>query len=100
MATDGLWDYLPEQEAVDIVASCLPEGRQKEAAERLVRRALELAAEVGFYLSCVGNTHSPPLILCVSIQESGMSLQDLQALPPGRHRRNRHDDTTAVVVYF
>lgn len=46
LATDGLWDYLPEQEAVDIVASCLPNGRQKEAAEMLVLRALELAAEV------------------------------------------------------
>ena len=25
LATDGLWDYLPEQEAVEIVASCLPD---------------------------------------------------------------------------
>lgn len=58
LATDGLWDYLPEQEAVDIVASCLPEGRQKEAAERLVRRALELAAEVGFYLETLILLHS------------------------------------------
>ena len=33
-------------------------------------------------------------------KESGMSIQDLQALPQGRHRRSRHDDTTAVVIYF
>lgn len=28
------------------------------------------------------------------------TLEGLQALPLGRHRRSRHDDTTAIVMYF
>ncbi len=50
---------------------------ETEVAKKLVERALEIAAS-----------------------ESGMSLQDLRQLPPGRSRRSRHDDTTAVVMYF
>lgn len=46
-------------------------------AQRLVERALEIAAE-----------------------ESGMTLSELLSLKPGRSRRGRHDDTTAVVMYF
>ena len=46
-------------------------------AQRLVERALEIAAE-----------------------ESGMSLSQLFQLSPGKSRRGRHDDTTAVVMYF
>ena len=76
----------------------LSAGRKTERGGRKVGSQSSGAGSRGWFLS--GNTHSPPLIHCVSIQESGMSLQDLQALPPGRHRRNRHDDTTAVVVYF
>ena len=100
LATDGLWDYLSDQEAVEIVASCMPTtmdsatphtllSQQKAreytdkakwellAAEKLVNRALEIAAE-----------------------ESGMTLAQMKELPIGRSRRGRHDDTTAVVMYF
>lgn len=108
LATDGLWDYLSDQEAVDIVASCMPSERVEAAAsqsffsfglssrptpastehidkakfellaaERLVNRALEIAAA-----------------------ESGMTLAQLKTLPIGRKRRSTHDDTTVVVMYF
>jgi pyruvate dehydrogenase phosphatase len=78
LGTDGLWDYLKEQEAVDIVFQGM-KNKDSEAvvAERLVTRALEIAAA-----------------------ESGLSLTELKRLPQGKHRRSRHDDTTAVVIYF
>jgi hypothetical protein len=46
-------------------------------AHRLVQRALEIAAA-----------------------ESGLTMAQLKALPIGRARRSRHDDTTAVVMFF
>ena len=47
------------------------------AAEKLVQRALEIAA-----------------------QKDELSLAQLKALPVGKQRRSRHDDTTTVVMYF
>jgi hypothetical protein len=44
---------------------------------RLVQRALEIAAA-----------------------ESGLTMAQLKSLPIGRARRSRHDDTTAVVMFF
>eukprot|EP01031_Cornospumella_fuschlensis_P027005 gene27005-32627_t len=78
LGSDGLWDYLPHTEAVRIVFQSQAAGlTQDQAAQKLVERALEIAAA-----------------------ESGMTIHDLLKLPQGRHRRGRHDDTTAVVMYF
>eukprot|EP01038_Epipyxis_sp_PR26KG_P016323 gene16323-22233_t len=78
LATDGVWDYLSEYEAVNIVGKGMRENISKdEIADRLITRALEIAAE-----------------------ESGMTFEELKALPIGRQRRSRHDDTTAVVMFF
>jgi pyruvate dehydrogenase phosphatase len=78
LATDGLWDYLSHTEAVSIVSHAIAAGwSQEAAAKRLVERALELAAN-----------------------ESDMTMAQLLQLPAGRQRRGRHDDTTAVVMYF
>jgi hypothetical protein len=46
-------------------------------AHRLVQRALEIAAA-----------------------EDGLTMAQLKSLPIGRARRSRHDDTTAVVMFF
>lgn len=78
LGTDGLWDYLPAEEAVQIVKVGIERGEREDAvAMKLVDRALEIAAS-----------------------ECQMTLQELKKIPPGRNRRNRHDDTTAVVLYF
>ena len=77
LATDGLWDFLTDQEVVDVVSQAIIDGVPQSAAERLVNAALVKAS-----------------------QEAGMELQDLLKLPAGRQRRSRHDDTTVVVMYF
>lgn len=78
LGTDGLWDDLSEDEAVEIVFRGIGAGQStKEIAATLVDAALTNAAH-----------------------EAGMSLQELKQLPAGRARRGRHDDTTAVVMVF
>jgi len=77
LASDGLWDFLSDEDAVAVVEGCLRDGNASQAGDRLVQRALEVAAG-----------------------ECGMTIEQLRALPAGSSRRNRHDDTTAVVLYF
>lgn len=78
LGSDGLWDYLSDEEAVQIVHSYMQRDQSSEgAAAKLVERALEIAAG-----------------------ESFLTLEQLLSLPPGRQRRGRHDDTTAVVLYL
>lgn len=78
LASDGLWDYLSDQQAVDAVRVCLASGVPRDlVAAVLVDMALGVAAA-----------------------ESRMSLEQLKALPVGRDRRRRHDDTTAVVLFL
>ena len=77
LATDGLWDFLSDQEAIDVVSQAVADGVPQAAAERLVNAALTQAAN-----------------------EAGMELPDLLKLPPGRQRRTKHDDTTVIVMYF
>ena len=74
LATDGLWDFLTNEEAVRAVDSCKDKSL---AADLLVNMALSKAAE-----------------------EFGMDIADLKLLPPGKHRRAAHDDTTVIVIYF
>jgi pyruvate dehydrogenase phosphatase len=77
MATDGLWDFISDEEAVKIVGKCIQQGQGDKSAEVLVSRALAIAAK-----------------------ECGMTVAELQALPPGVHRRSRHDDTTVSVLFL
>lgn len=78
LGTDGLWDDLSEDEAVQIVFRGLREKRSPDdIAKILVQRALTNAAK-----------------------ESGLTFDELLQLPIGRARRNRHDDTTAVVLVW
>jgi len=74
LASDGLWDFISDDEAVQIVAQCTD---RSQAADLLVECALRRAAT-----------------------ESKQSYEALLKLPPGRQRRSKHDDTTAVILYF
>ncbi|XP_049383851.1 probable protein phosphatase 2C 78 [Solanum stenotomum] len=71
-ASDGLWDQLSDDEAVDIVLKNPRSG----IAKRLVRAALEGAAE-----------------------KKEMRYEDIKRLEKGE-RRHVHDDITVIVIYL
>ncbi|KAL2323992.1 hypothetical protein Fmac_023050 [Flemingia macrophylla] len=71
-ASDGLWEHLSNQEAVDIVQNSPRSG----SARRLVKAALQVAAK-----------------------KREMRYSDLKKIDRGV-RRHFHDDTTVVVVYL
>ncbi len=78
LGSDGLWDYLSDEEAVQLVHQAKAKNQTcEQIAATLVERALAIAAN-----------------------ESFMTLEQLYTLPPGRQRRGRHDDTTAIVLFF
>lgn len=72
VASDGLFDYISNQEAVDIVAS----SPKKDVARKLIRAAIQRAAD----------RHEIPY-------------QDLLRMSSGQ-RREYHDDMTVVVFFF
>ncbi|XP_057471496.1 probable protein phosphatase 2C 38 [Actinidia eriantha] len=71
-ASDGLWEHLSNQEAVDIVNNCPRSG----IARRLVKAALQVAAK-----------------------KREMRYSDLKKIDRGV-RRHFHDDITVVVVFL
>ena len=75
LASDGLWDFISPQEAVEFVANHHHQN-PNDVSAMLVERVLQVAAA-----------------------ESRLTVEQLKALPLGA-RRNRHDDTTVVVLYF
>eukprot|EP01035_Chromulina_nebulosa_P019589 gene19589-25492_t len=74
LATDGVWDFLSDQEVIDIVSEY---NDPIKASEAVVEATLHRAAI-----------------------ENRFTIDQLKSLPPGRKRRTKHDDTTAVVIYF
>eukprot|EP00640_Fibrocapsa_japonica_P001305 CAMPEP_0113943046 /NCGR_PEP_ID=MMETSP1339-20121228/17997_1 /TAXON_ID=94617 /ORGANISM="Fibrocapsa japonica" /LENGTH=381 /DNA_ID=CAMNT_0000947791 /DNA_START=390 /DNA_END=1535 /DNA_ORIENTATION=+ /assembly_acc=CAM_ASM_000762 len=74
LASDGLWDYLDNQEAVAIVAQGIAEG-DEDLGQRLVSAVLQEAAKA-----------------------QGMTVDQLRKVPVGRQRRRLHDDITVVVI--
>ena len=49
LATDGLFDNMPEQEVLDLLAACGPGAQVEELARRLAHRAQELWGDIGRY---------------------------------------------------
>ncbi|KAG4908697.1 hypothetical protein AAZX31_20G229400 [Glycine max] len=72
LASDGLWEQMSNQEAVDIVQSCPRNG----AAKKLVKTAL-----------------------CEAAKKREMRYSDLRKIDRGV-RRHFHDDITVIVLYL
>ncbi|OQS00248.1 phosphatase 2C, partial [Thraustotheca clavata] len=77
LGSDGVWEFLTNQEAVDLVNYYISLGHQDLASQGLVHHVINRAAS-----------------------EAGMTFDEMTALPAGRKRRNRHDDTTVVILFF
>jgi len=77
LATDGLWDMMSSQDAVDIVSAYLlePGANVADAGDALIEEALHRAAK-----------------------NAGMSVAQMKALKAGRSRRSKHDDISVVVI--
>jgi len=77
LATDGLWDMMSSQEAVDIAGKELrkPGGNTVTASEALIEEALLRASK-----------------------NANMTVAQLKALKAGRPRRSKHDDISVIVV--
>ena len=89
VASDGVWDFLSDEEAVAIVGECIRQQPPTSSTVTTKQSIGKVAAEV-----LVEAT------LRRAAQECGMTYEALLSLPPGKQRRSRHDDTTAVVMFF
>lgn len=77
IGSDGVWDFLTNEEAVEAVREQLANGTPDLAGRAIVEKTLQKAAS-----------------------RYAMTYSELLSLPPGSHRRRRHDDTTVVVVFL
>ncbi|KAF4674727.1 hypothetical protein FOL47_008777 [Perkinsus chesapeaki] len=75
LASDGLWDYLPDPDIVSVAVDVFEREGPQAAAEALVSRVIEQAA-----------------------QSAKLSASSVRRMQPGRTRRNIHDDVTVVIV--
>jgi hypothetical protein len=75
VATDGVWDLLTNEEAVRFVAQAIAEGDTMHVSQHLIAHALDTRAK-----------------------DLGLTVEELRALPPGKARRSKHDDMTALVI--
>ena len=75
LTLQGLWDVLTNEEVVHFLAN--DGGDRSTVANRLVHHVLEREAE-----------------------KAGLTVGELMRLPPGRKRRNLHDDITVIVLWL
>ncbi|CAM9687769.1 unnamed protein product, partial [Sphacelaria rigidula] len=94
LATDGVWEQLSNEDAVQCVSSAL---------NPLVGVGASRNAAGGSRAGSGGGATSDALVnsvLARSAQGHGMSVPALRALPRGPRRRMLHDDVCATVVHL
>lgn len=101
LATDGVWEQVSNEEAVQCVSSALnlASGRLGTGLTPLTMRRQPRAGAGG----AGGGMTSDALVntvLARSAQGHGMSVSNLRALPRGPPRRMLHDDVCATVVHL
>jgi pyruvate dehydrogenase phosphatase len=96
LASDGLWDFLSDQEAVEVVARALTESDQEH-------RALAQGGSAGLTIDQRRELAAEALVdatLARAAQVNRTTVGQLKALPAGSERRRKHDDTTVVVLFL
>lgn len=77
LGSDGVWDFLSNEQAVECVREQVVLGDFENAGHALVEKTLQQAAK-----------------------KHGISYEELLELAPGTPRRPVHDDTTVIVLFF
>jgi pyruvate dehydrogenase phosphatase len=103
LATDGLWDFISDQEAVNIVAAhtetaCCNFGTGQSDDGNRKNNVVVVTSGAGVSESAADALVREALLRAA--KESNKTLDELKAIPQGSKRRSVHDDTTAVVIYF
>lgn len=85
MASDGVWDFMTPLEVTTFVAQYIdPSSRDNiDVAELLVEEVLRRAA-----------------LEASEDYQKTITISDLKELSPGRARRSKYDDTTAIVIFL
>lgn len=85
MASDGVWDFMTPLEVTSFVAQYAnPSNRENiDVSEMLVEEVLRRAA-----------------LESSAYYKKDITIKDLKELPPGRSRRSKYDDTTALVIFL
>jgi len=82
LGTDGLWDFMTSQEAIDLAGQVLRGSASGDDAGTPEQACVALRKEV----------------LSRAAARAGLQFDELEMLPQGRERRRRHDDVSIIVL--
>lgn len=106
LATDGVWEQVANDEAVQCVSAALDpanadnNGSSPTTTSRRQRSTAMRTAAGGGRAASATSDALVNYVLARSAQGHGKSVPALRALPRGPARRMLHDDVCATVVHF